>query len=97
MSDALKENTVRKRVCRDPRCKPPEPPDAIERLESWLLGDQDRDAVFGWIDGTDNIPGTFTVRLINVLNPGQRRHYAKEPGLAATIHAAIDLAEKQGI
>lgn len=92
-----------------PPCKPPKQPDATERLEAWLAGSPDRFVEQGnWnrvIDGS----GGFRVSLGNRrsgLKALAFEHYVREtegiaiatqPGLNATIHAAIDRAEELGL
>lgn len=89
-----------------PPCKPPKQPDAIERLEAWLAESQSRTVELnhedGWRVWLGAAGASFQVltergHSLNrpenvVVFPGN-----ETPGLAATIHAAIDRAEELGL
>lgn len=77
-------------------------PDALTRLESWLAGGPGRSATNAWVPIVGNTGGFGTTLSSNgnrvfSLENGQgdeRVAIAKEPGLDATILAAIDRAEE---
>ena len=85
------------------------PPDAIERLEAWRLGSKTRDVqiVHGNGMGGDvwevqlhgKGKGVFAVEVGMQDRPENEVAVSltDEVGLPATIHAAIDLADKRGL
>jgi hypothetical protein len=93
-----------------PPCKPPKqpdvfdeftagleetPPDAIERLEVWLNDTPGREVIIG-LESLGYEPRSgFDVVLRG--KGSTSIGYDKELGLAATIHAVIDLAKERGI
>ena len=72
-------------------------PDALARLEAWLAAVPGRDASFRRESfGHAPRPG-FDVVLRGRVPPVIVEEWTKERGITATIHAAIDAAEKVGL
>lgn len=93
-----------------PPCKPPKPPDAIERLEVWMIGSKTRAVQIAHGNGmggdvwevylNGNGRDVMAVECGNQANRPVNEVAVSgddEVGLDATIHAAIDLADKRGL
>ena len=106
IKNVAKATAVLKACCDEP----PQQPDAIERLEAWLAKGENRDVEITrqyqkkqpyWRvmlsgDGLGG-PNVFGYESPEAGKTTFYPSYAKEPGLAATIHAAIDRAEELGL